>query len=145
MRSRHVCEWFAARTMDTQWRHKSKISEKLGWCGRQNMLRPYLKSWEWEWIFGRAVKAIFSLGVRSPWFAVQIILLHYKIFFLAPKTMCKIKSSTSYLSTTKLKLNTSYSNEPRMLNDEMSSLRIIFPKQSQMFRYSEKATIDSWI
>ena len=57
-----------ARTTDTQWRHKSKISEKLGRCGRQNILRPYLKIWEWEWIFGRAVKAISSLGVRSPWY-----------------------------------------------------------------------------
>jgi hypothetical protein len=55
-----------ARTTDTQWRHKSKISEKLGRCGRQNMLWPYLKIWDWDWIFGRAVKAIFSLGVRSP-------------------------------------------------------------------------------
>ena len=52
--------------MDTQWRHKSKISEKLGRCSRENMLRPYLKIWEWEWIFGRAVKAISSPGVRSP-------------------------------------------------------------------------------
>ena len=34
---------FKPRTMDTQWRHKSKISEKLGQCGRQNMLRPYQK------------------------------------------------------------------------------------------------------
>ena len=30
------------------------------------MLWPYLKVWEWEWIFGHAVKAISSLGVRSP-------------------------------------------------------------------------------
>ena len=30
------------------------------------MLRPYLKIWDWEWIFGRAVKAISSLVVRSP-------------------------------------------------------------------------------
>ena len=29
------------------------------------MLRPYLKIWEWEWIFGHAVKAISSPGVRS--------------------------------------------------------------------------------
>ena len=36
----------------------------MGRCGRQNMLRPYLKIW--EWIFDRAVKAISSLGVRSP-------------------------------------------------------------------------------
>ena len=27
---------------------KSKISEKLGRCGRQNMLRPYLKIWDWD-------------------------------------------------------------------------------------------------
>ena len=32
--------------MDTQWRHKSNISEKLGRCGRQNMLLPYLKIWD---------------------------------------------------------------------------------------------------
>ena len=51
------------RTTDTQWRHKSKISEKLGQCGRQNMLRVYLKIWDWDWIFGREVKAISSLGV----------------------------------------------------------------------------------
>ena len=53
---------------DTQWRHKSKKSENLGRCGRQNRLWPYLKIWEWEWIFGRAVKAISSPCVRSPWF-----------------------------------------------------------------------------
>ena len=41
--------------------------ENLGQCGRQNMLWLYLKIWEWEWIFGRAVKAISSPGVRSPW------------------------------------------------------------------------------
>ena len=55
-----------ARTTDTQWRHKSKISENLGRCGRQNMLPPYLKIWDWHWIFGRAVKDISSLDVRSP-------------------------------------------------------------------------------
>ena len=47
------------------------ISEKLGRCGRQNMLWLYLKVWEWEWIFGRAVKAIYFLGVRSPCSAKQ--------------------------------------------------------------------------
>ena len=57
---------YVPRTTDTQWRQKSNISEKLGWCGSQNMLRPYLKIWDWDWIFGRAVKAISSLGVRSP-------------------------------------------------------------------------------
>ena len=58
------------RTMDTQWRHKSKISEKLGRCGRLNMLPPYLKIWDWDWTFGRAVKTISSLGVCSPWFVL---------------------------------------------------------------------------
>ena len=33
---------------------------------KQNMLWPYLKLWEWELIFSRALKAISSLGVRSP-------------------------------------------------------------------------------
>ena len=51
--------------MNTQGRHKSKKSEKLGQCGRQNMLWPYLKIWHWDLIFGRAGKAISSLGVRS--------------------------------------------------------------------------------
>ena len=56
-----------ARTTDTQWRrHKSKKSEKFGGCGKQNMLRPYLKIWDCDWIFGHAVKANCSLGVRSP-------------------------------------------------------------------------------
>ena len=30
------------------------------------MLQPYLKIWDSDWIFGRAVTAIFSLGVHSP-------------------------------------------------------------------------------
>ena len=47
-----------SRTTDIQWRHKSKRSENLGWCGRQNMLQPYLKIWEWELIFSHAVKMI---------------------------------------------------------------------------------------
>ena len=64
-----------SRNTDTQWRHKSKISENLGWCGRQNMLWPYLNIWEWDLIFGRAVKAISSPGVRSP--CLDWILLRY--------------------------------------------------------------------
>ena len=47
---------------------KSKKSENLDRCGRQNMLRPYLKIWDWDLIFGRAVKAISSPSVRSPWY-----------------------------------------------------------------------------
>ena len=67
-----VMEWYAVlvgqiipRTMDTQWRHESKKYEYLGWCGRQNMLRPYLNIWEWEWIFGRAVKASVVRGLSD--------------------------------------------------------------------------------
>ena len=56
-----------SRTGNAQWMHKSKKSENLGRCGRQNMLRPYLIVWNWELIFGRAVKAISSLDVCSPW------------------------------------------------------------------------------
>ena len=44
----------------------SKISEKLGRCGRQNMLWAYLKIWDGDLVFGHAVKTISSLGVRSP-------------------------------------------------------------------------------
>ena len=53
--------------------------EKLGRCGRQNMLWPYQKIWDWDWIFGRAVKSISSLGVRSPWSHLRIhsIYLYY--------------------------------------------------------------------
>ena len=66
LKSERKNPWFKPRTTDTQWRHKSKISESLGRCGGQNMLRPYLKIWDWDWIFGRAVRAISSLGVHSP-------------------------------------------------------------------------------
>ena len=56
----------STRTTDTQWRHKSKKSENLGRCGRQNMVRSYLKIWDWELIFDSAVNAISSPDVRGP-------------------------------------------------------------------------------
>ena len=59
--------------------NKSKISEKMDWCGRQNMLWPHLKIWDWDWILGRAVKAISSLGVRSPWLR-PFLLVHLSSF-----------------------------------------------------------------
>ena len=40
------------------------------------MLRPYPKIWEWELIFGRAVKAISSPGVRSPSPKMRYIFFH---------------------------------------------------------------------
>ena len=83
-----------SRTTDTQWRHKSKISEKLGQCGRQNMLWPYLKIWEWEWIFGRAVKAISCLGVSSPW-SVWLYYIALTIVFILSKSMRSFYSKTT--------------------------------------------------
>ena len=41
-------------------------STDYGRFGRQNKLRPYLKFWNWDLIFGHAVKAISSPGVCSP-------------------------------------------------------------------------------
>ena len=55
------CPRFVPRTTGTQWRHKSKKSENLGRCGRQNMLRPYLIC-KWKLIFGCAMKDISLLG-----------------------------------------------------------------------------------
>ena len=44
------------------------------------MLRPNQKIWDWDLIFGRAVKAISSLGVRSPWLtAIQGMNLERKV------------------------------------------------------------------
>ena len=73
---------YYTRTMYTQWRNKSKISEKLSRCGGQNMLWLYLKIWEWEWIFGRAVKAIFTLDVRSPWYYSSTMYILHEYFVL---------------------------------------------------------------
>ena len=36
------------------------------------MLQPYLKIWDWDLIFGHAMKAISSLGVRSPCYGCTI-------------------------------------------------------------------------
>ena len=41
----YVFYGIVARTTNTQWRHKPKISEKFRRCGRLNMLWPYLKIW----------------------------------------------------------------------------------------------------
>ena len=45
------------------------------WTPKEGINQRYLKNWadvadkiwDWDWIFCRAVKAISSLGVRSPW------------------------------------------------------------------------------
>ena len=41
------------------------VADKIG------MFRPYLKIWDCDWIFGRGVKAIFSLGVGSRWCVIS--------------------------------------------------------------------------
>jgi hypothetical protein len=65
-----------ARTTDTQWRHKSKKSEILGRCGRQNMLRPYLKNWGGIWIsavqWRRFSHRVSVVRVRMHWKNVYI-------------------------------------------------------------------------
>ena len=71
-----------SRTTDTQLRHKSKLSEKLGQCGRQNMFRPYLKFGSRSEFFCHAVKAISSLGVRSVT-AVVNLRFHQSKYFLS--------------------------------------------------------------
>ena len=62
------------------------------------MLRPYLKIWEWEWIFGRAVRVISSPGVRSPWVAGSM--LHSRRSIKSKYSMnqgvAKIKEITVY-------------------------------------------------
>ena len=85
-----VSPHLSSRTTETQWRHKSKISENLGRCGRQNMLWPYLKIWYWDLIFGQAVKAISSPGVRSPWTIL------YKGYEFAQKSTIKSQFSATF-------------------------------------------------
>ena len=68
----------------TDYGHPKK-SENLGRCGRQNMLRPNLKTW--EWVLGRAVQTISSPGVRSP---CLCICSHHtaNLNFSFPVTLC---------------------------------------------------------
>ena len=50
--------------------------KNLGIYGRQNMLRPYIKIWDWKLIFGHAVKAISSPDIRSPWYVLYYVHIH---------------------------------------------------------------------
>ena len=70
------------------------------------MLWPYLKIWDCDWIFGHAVKAISSLGVRSPcaqvtWLEFQLkgnswILLVWKRQASESSKQFKFQSSSGY-------------------------------------------------
>ena len=104
-----------ARTTDTQWRHTSNISEKLGRCGRQNMLRPYLKIWEWEWIFGRAVKAISSLGVRSPWIHARMENNNLSQFSYKITRICKKTGKSWRLSQAKNQIRKVFNPQNRYI------------------------------
>ena len=88
----------ASVSTDTQWKHKSKKFGNLGRYGKQNMLRPYLKIWEWEWIFGRAVKTIASLGVRKVWKGVTMTKLTVKLYSAAhdPVRLCDLFCRPKY-------------------------------------------------
>ena len=55
-------------TICTDYGHPMKAKFKDIW-----KIWPYLKIWDWDWIFGRIVKVISSLGVRSPCLASKII------------------------------------------------------------------------
>ena len=80
------------RTTDTLW--TSKLFEKLGRCGRQNMLRPYLQNLGLWLNFSRALKAISSLGVGSPWPRTMIAVLMG--FFFQEKCPCRQHKSLSF-------------------------------------------------
>ena len=69
-----MCE---SRTMDTQWRNKSKKSKNLGQCGRRNVLRSNLKFWERELIFSRPVKVISSPSIHSPYLTIVFLTIRY--------------------------------------------------------------------
>ena len=85
-----------SRTTDTQWRHKSKKPENLGRCGRQNMPQPYLKIWEWEWIFGCAVKAISSPSICSLCARCIFNFLKVNVFLVGPLKLPKLTSWMSH-------------------------------------------------
>ena len=42
---------------------------------------PYLKIWDWDLIFGCAVKAISSQGVHSPWIVTLYCNIKLWVFF----------------------------------------------------------------
>ena len=104
-------KYYTARTTDTQWRHKSKKSENLGRCGRQNMLRPYLKIWEWEWIFGRAVKTISSSGVRSPCHS-ELIYNYTSVTFRYTKAHSNPLTHLGAIKSESLYVNRDFGNQP---------------------------------
>ena len=96
----------------------------MGRCGRQNMLPPYLKIWEWEGIFGRAVKAISSLGVRSPWSCVT----NGEFYFRAQWFWTKV-DETENTSWAQVTFNHTYiRNNSNTLGNSILSVGICRPR-----------------
>ena len=85
---------------DTQWRHKSKKSEIWGWCGRQNMLRPYLNFRK----FGIGIWFLAMQWRRFPHCASvvrEINNLIYKVFWTFLNLVIKVGTdiySTMYMT-----------------------------------------------
>ena len=71
------------------------------------MLRPYLKIWEWELIFGCAVKLISSPCVNSPWFlrSTDIIFNPQKTTYIFSKTKSTFKKFEGPQFTWEFSLN----------------------------------------
>ena len=72
-----------SKDTDCQGRHKSKKSEKFGWCGRQDMLWPYLKICNWDLIFSHAVKVVLSPCPRA--LKIYWVGVESWGFYVAPK------------------------------------------------------------
>ena len=53
------------------------------------MLWPYLKIWERELIFGRAVKVISLPGVRSPWYVLYYVHIHSGLWTVRERYSCQ--------------------------------------------------------
>ena len=84
-----ICKYIGPRTTDTQWRHKSKKSESLGRCGRQNMLRLYLQIWDRDLFWAEQLRQ-FPLWVSVVHVYIYICINTCLLFTLR----CQINEST---------------------------------------------------
>ena len=65
----------------------------MGWCGRQNMLWPYLKLWDCDWILAKHWRLLSLWGVRSPCFLIRLIENYQKKW--KSKVNCLIESGNN--------------------------------------------------
>ena len=66
------CMYNVAASFCGHWNHGLRTPNQRNLKIWANMLRPYLKIWEWECIFSHAVKAISPPDVRSLWLEPKI-------------------------------------------------------------------------